>query len=246
VGKAGRGVKAKDNRVAKVTASDVVSYLRAHPKFLDDHPELFSDLTPPLYRKGHKVVDMQHFMIKRLQHQIDDACDREQALISSCRANLSSQGRVHAATFAVIQSRSWSELVETVTTDFTNLLGMDVSAICIEAHGTMSISDGRAYLGDTEYLGATAVSPGFVDSLLGSDRDSLLRENVVADERIFGDASSLVHSEALLRLCIGDNRPAGLLALGSSDAGYFHSGQGTELLSFLSSVLATCIQAHLA
>ena len=223
----------------------MVSYLRAHPNFLNSHPELFSDLTPPLHRKGHKVLDMQHFIIKRLQHQIGEACDREQALISSCRANLSSQSRVHAATYAVIQSRSWNELVETVTTDFTNLLGMDVTAICIESHRTMSISDEEANLGETEFLGATAVVPGFVDSLLGSDRGSLLRGNIVADERIFGEASSLVHSEALLRLCIGDNRPAGLLALGSSDAGHFHSGQGTELLSFLSSVLATCIQAHL-
>ena len=230
-------------RPEKVTAAAVVAYLRAHPKFLARHPELFADLTPPAHRNGRNVLDMQSFIIDRLQSQIDEGRDREGELVSACRGNLSSQGRIHAAVLALMEARSLEELIETVTTDLANLLDVDVASLCVEASEADQL---RAEGPAQGVAGIFMLEPGEVDARLGAERDCLLRGNIIADGRLFGGGASLVAAEALVRLQFGKEGPSGLLALGSRDSERFHLGQGTELLSFLAAVLALCIRGRLA
>ena len=73
----------------------------------------------------------------------------------------------------------------------------------------------------------------------------LLHENIDADPEIFGEASGLVRSEALVRLRISLRTPAGLLAFGSRDPERFGPSQATELLNFLARVLEHCIRTWL-
>ena len=237
-------------RPEKITAAAVVAYLRAHPKFLARHPELFADLTPPGHRNGRNVLDMQSFIIDRLQSQIDEARDREGELVSACRGNLSSQGRIHAAVLALIEARGLDELIETVTTDLANLLDVDVASLCVEASEadqprTQGLAPGQAQ-GQGGTAGIFMLEPGEVDARLGCEGDCLLRGDIIADERLFGGGASLVTAEALVRLQFGKDGPTGLLALGSRDSARFRPGQGTELLSFLAAVLALCIRGRLA
>ena len=68
----------------------------------------------------------------------------------------------------------------------------------------------------------------------------------LAGERaVFGGATGLVRSSALLRLRFGSRAPVGILALGSRRDEMFHPGQGTELLCFLGRVLELCVRAWL-
>lgn len=55
---------------APMTAARVASYLRSHPDFLVRHPDLVTVLTPPAAERGETVVDMQQFMLKRLQDEV--------------------------------------------------------------------------------------------------------------------------------------------------------------------------------
>ncbi|HTR84696.1 MAG TPA: DUF484 family protein, partial [Reyranella sp.] len=50
-------------------------------------------------------------------------------------------------------------------------------------------------------------------------------------------ASTLVRSQALLRLQLRRDAPQGVLAFGSRTPDKFHPGQGTELLTFLGKVV---------
>jgi uncharacterized protein YigA (DUF484 family) len=73
----------------------------------------------------------------------------------------------------------------------------------------------------------------------------VLRDEAVGDPEIFGPASDLVRSDALLRLHISSHAPAGLIAFGARHPGYFHAGQGTELMSFLGRVIEFGIRTWL-
>ena len=42
-------------------------YLRRHPDFLLEHPDLVWVLTPPEQRSGNGVVDMQRYMLERMK-----------------------------------------------------------------------------------------------------------------------------------------------------------------------------------
>ena len=71
-------------------------------------------------------------------------------------------------------------------------------------------------------------------------------EHTKDDGVVFGEAAGLVESAAFGRLHLGSGIPNGLLALGSRERGAFHSGQGTDLLIFLTRVLELTLHKWIA
>ena len=65
------------------------------------------------------------------------------------------------------------------------------------------------------------------------------------DGQVFGEASGLVKSAALARIQPGNGIPAAMLALGARDRGGFHSGQSSDLLTFLARVTEMCVHRWL-
>ena len=215
------------------TADEVLAYLTRHPGFLTDHPDLVGLLTPPEHRHGAGVVDMQQFMLQRLQTEVARLKGQQRALISTSRSNLTSQTRIHAAVLALIGATSFEQLIQTVTTDLAVLLDVDVVTLCVESD--------TGPLPRPPLPGVQLLPPGEVDRLLGVGKDALLEDEVRGDSALFGSGAGLVHSEALLRLSIGSHAPAGILALGSRKPHKFKAGQGTELLCFLAQSLEITI-----
>jgi uncharacterized protein len=231
------GKKAREAAVGDpiIAPAEVAGYLKRHPDFLVENPDLLAVLTPPSHRRGDNVVDMQHFMVERLKADLQRLKSQQRALIATSRSNLSSQQRIHAAVLALLAATSFEQLIQTVTTDLAILLDIDVVTLCIES------SNGFAR---TPLPGLQLLEPGDVDALLGPTRDALLEDEVAGDAAIFGSGAGLVQSEALLRLNV-TNAPPGLLALGTRRAGKFKPGQGTELLCFLAQTLAVTISQWL-
>ena len=215
----------------------VVSYLRAHPDFLARHPELLRLLTPPANSGGDNVYDFQTFMIDRLRAEIDAAQANNRDLLITSRENLAGQRRVHDAGLALLRATDFQQLVHITTTDLAVLLDLDVVTLCVEVAETQ--------LPHAVAGGVFALQPGAVDELIGPGRDILLARNRPGERAVFGSATGLVRSSALIRLRFGSRAPAGILALGSRRDEMFHPGQGTELLCFLGRVLELCVRAWL-
>ena len=227
------GKKAREPVVGSpiIAPAEVAGYLRRHPDFLVQNPDLLAILTPPSHRRGDNVVDMQHFMVERLKGDVHRLKSQQRELIATSRSNLSSQQRVNAAVLALLSATSFEQLIQIVTTDLVVLLDIDVVPLCIES------VNGHAR---PPLPGLQLLAPGDVDALLGQNRDALLEDEVAGDAQIFGSGAGLVQSEALLRLNVA-NAPPGLLALGTRHAGKFRPGHGTELLCFLAQALAVTI-----
>ena len=219
---------------SRLNADKVKAYLRRHPDFLIRHPELVSVLTPPSNQRGENVLDMQHFMIDRLQSELARAEAMRDDIVAASRSNLSSQGRVQGAVLALLEARSFEQFIEVVTTDFVNLLDVDVASLCIE-----TTKDGK--MADASTCGVRVLKRGSVGLLMGKSGDIVLRADIKGEAMIYGTAASVVRSDALLRLAMGSHAPAGLLALGSRDAKHFGPNQGKELLQFVGSVLSRLI-----
>jgi uncharacterized protein YigA (DUF484 family) len=216
--------------------ADVLLFLKNHPDFLNEHPELLPVLTPPAMQHGEGVLDMQHFMLQRLRGELAKLKGQQRALIATSRSNLSSQNRIHQAVLAVIAATSFEQLIQVVTTDLGVILDVDVVTIGIErAEGP------RPRL---PHPGVMLLRTGMVDQLLG-EREAILHGDIHGDPALFGGGAGLVRSQALLRLHVSDVTPAGLLCLGTRKADRFHAGQGTELLGFLARALERTIAAWL-
>lgn len=231
------GAAEKPAEETELKPRQVLRFLRENPDFLFRNPEILESLKPPFRNSGDGVIDLQHFMVERLRGDMARLRADQDDLVSTSRDNLSNQARVHKAVLALLGAPTFEQLIEVVTVDFAMLLDVDVACLCIESEGE---PNRRIMAG-----GVHLVPPGTVEALFGRTRDVILRSDVEGDAALFAGAAGLVRSDALVRLSVSKATPPGLLAFGTRHPGYFHPGQGTELLTFLARVLEHCVREWL-
>jgi hypothetical protein len=227
----------QSQRISGAVNAEVVSaYLRDNPDFLIRHAYLMQHLKPPMLRRGSNVLDLQYYMVERLQTEVGRMRDQQRELIEASRTNLNNQGRIHAAALLLLDAQSFEELIQTITTDLAVLLDLDVSCLIVES--------GNCDIPGPDTSGVRVVKAGSIDAWLGR-REIVLAGNVYGDSSIFGGAAGLVRSEALIRLHISGETSPGMLAFGSREPGLFEQGHSTELISFLARVVERCIRSWL-
>ena len=220
------------------SAAQVIAYLRRHPDFLYRHPELLDIQTPPARHNEGPVVDLQHFMVERLRNDVAKLRANQDEIIANSRDNLGTQERIHKAVLALLEAETFEEFIEIITGDLVLLLEVDVVCLCIERT--------EGYNRRPKLDGLELLEQGAVDRIMGGkNRQVLLRDDTVGDPEVFGGASELVRSDALVRLKPSKAAPNAVLAFGTRHPGYFHPGQGTELLSFLGRIIEFGIRSWL-
>ncbi|MDP6706353.1 MAG: DUF484 family protein [Alphaproteobacteria bacterium] len=219
-------------------SDEIKAYLRAHPEFLCDNPELVETLTPPAINGSDQVRDLQQYMVLKSRDELRHLRAQQEALVDTSRANQAIQAQVHSAVLTLVEARSFEHLIHLVTTELAQTLDVDVVTICVE-------TTAEAPVGRAKTAGVYVLEPHGVDSRIGQGREVLLANDVPADPEVFGPAAGLVRSQALARLRAGRRTPEGLLALGSRDREKFHPGQGAELLNFLAALLERLIRGWL-
>jgi len=231
----------------------VVEFLTANPDFLLRHEELLAVLTPPSqFSEGEdessdggaesdggsgNVVDMQNFMLNRLQSDLSHLTDNQDALIATSRSNMTSQGQIHEAVLALLRAESLVHLLHIITADLPTILDLDVVTLCVE--------DLNMPMAHLAVGGVYGLDAGMVDELIGAGKATILRRKTPFSQRIYGPVAPLVGSDALTRLSVGSEMPNALIAIGSRRKDKFHPGQGTELLKFLTRVIEECLMSWL-
>ncbi len=227
----------KEKVPALPSAAQVIAYLRRHPDFLFRHPELLDMQASPARHTDNQVVDLQHFMVERLRQDVAKLRANQDEIIANSRDNLGTQERIHKAVLAMLEAETFEEFIDIITGDLVLLLEVDVVCLCIERT--------EGYNRRPKLDGLELLEQGAVDRIMGKGRQVLLRDEAVGDPEVFGGAAELVRSDALLRLKPSKAAPNALLAFGTRHPGYFHPGQGTELLSFLGRIIEFGIRSWL-
>jgi uncharacterized protein YigA (DUF484 family) len=232
-----RGEETQKKMPALPSAAQVIAYLRRHPDFLFRHPELLDMQSSPARHTESQVVDLQHFMVERLRQDVTKLRASQDEIIANSRDNLGTQERIHKAVLAMLEAETFEEFIDIITGDLVLLLEVDVVCLCIER------TDG--YNRRPKLDGLELLEQGAVDRIIGKGRQVMLRDEAVGDPEVFGGAAELVRSDALVRLKPSKAAPNALLAFGTRHPGYFHPGQGTELLSFLGRIIEFGIRSWL-
>jgi uncharacterized protein YigA (DUF484 family) len=222
---------------ATPTGSEVAEYLRRHPDFLVEHPDLLRLLTPPAHDRGEGVVDMQRYMLERLRGELGKLQDSQNDLIATARENLSIQSRIHASILALLGATTLEHLIEVITTDLA--VHLEVDSVVLGFEALDRVAPGQ------QARGLRLFPRGRIDRLMAGAREVLLIADAPGDSELFGSAATLVRSQALLRMQLRRDAPMGVLAFGARDPQKFHPGQGSELLTFLGRVVELSIRAWL-
>ncbi len=111
-------------------AARVQAYLRAHPDFLAERPDLYASLAPPLRVHGTILADHMEAMLRRARARAAEMEARAADVLAAGRASTGIAERVQEAVIALLQA---SDPAECVTEIWPGLLGIDAAALCCEA-----------------------------------------------------------------------------------------------------------------
>lgn len=211
-------------------AMDVADYLRRHPQFLKDFPDIAQELVIP--RERGPASSLTAYQLETLRTRNRELTERLADLIAIAADNEQLMVRVHSLTIDLLRANTLAEtcrsFIATLNEDFNTDL------VCLALF--RSVPD----LSHADWL---LVAPQGRDALPEFaeffTRGEPLCGRLAQDklERLFGARAESVQSAALLR--VGDE---GLLAIGSDDINRFHPGIGTIFLKLIAQALAAALQ----
>ena len=207
---------------------DVIAWLKAHPDFLARHPDVIDLLLPPKENSGRKIADFQSYMIQRLKADKAEAIGMTREVVETARNNMNSQTRIHKAILRLLEAQSFDEFIESITSDLTALLDVDITTLVVEADGQN--------IPHIHTTGIRVIPEGTVDIWM-QGKNILLQSDISGIEPVYGAGATLVKSQALVRVDVSHQTPPAIIAFGSRDPFLFTPTQGTELVSFLARVI---------
>ncbi len=196
----------------------VAAFLRAHPRFLAEQPELYRILAPPQRVHGEVLADHMAAMVRTERAHAAAMAERADGVLAAGRAAAGMTARVHEAVLALIGA---GDVAECVAVAFPALLAVDAAALCAE----------------TPLPGARKLPPGTVARLLGG-RAVAHRSDADEARLLHGEAAALARHDALVRI---PGEPPALLALSAREHWMLDPAQGAGALAFLGRAVAAAL-----
>ena len=194
-------------------AEEVAAFLRRHPNFLADRPDLYRSLLPPERVHGEVLADHMAAMLRAARAQAAELAARADSVLAAGRARAGLSHRVQEAVVSLMKSDDPAPWVEA---ELPPLLGLDAATICVEHYRP----------------GTRRLPAGTVRRLL-SGRDVVFRDHPSDAALLHAEAAPLARRDALVRVPGG---PA-LLALACRDRGALPGEAEGAVLAFLGRAL---------
>ena len=212
-----------------LTKEDILEFMQKNPDFLQENPDVLDVLIPrkePPKKGG--IADFQSYLIDRLKADKQEVIDNTRTIVENARSNMNNQQRIHKAVLRLLEANSLIEFLQCVTIDMASMLDVDISVLVIECDDSE--------IPHIDQKGLRVLPSGTVAKWMGK-KTVMLQDNISGIEAIYGGGATLVSSQILLRLDIGEDTPPAILAFGSRDPDMFTDGQATDQITFLARVV---------
>jgi len=207
----------------------VAAYLKRHPEFLSEYPELAAKLTMP--RPEGAVASLAVYQLQSLRDKNAELERQLAELVTIAAENEKLMERVHALTIALLRANTMEVTVRTVIAK--------LSADFHTEQVRLLLFGDEPQLPRTEWMqqipeGAAALQE-FAEFLHKNEPVSgrLSAEKL---ERLFGAEAAQIHSVAMMRL--GD---CGILAIGSANPDRFQPGMGNLFLKMIGATVTAAL-----
>lgn len=213
--------------------TDVASFLRRHPEFLSEYPDIALTLAMP--RDQGASTSLAHYQLDVLREQKRELNRRLHELIGNAQDNEQLMIRTHTLAMALLRERTLGDSVRRVVAVLTEDFNTEKVRLVL----FRAASDD---LPATDWLllapGGAAELPAFAEFLKhGEPLCGRLQPEKL--DYLFGEQKDQVLSSVLVT--VGN---VGMLAVGSSDAHRFHPGMGTVFLKLIAETIAAAIARY--
>jgi len=213
--------------------------IMADPAVLLDDKDIMRVLVAANERAmGPNVVDLRGIAMDRLEKRLDRLEDTHRTVVAAAYDNVAGTAQIHRAVLRLLEPQRFETFLRDLSGEVTSILRVDSLRLVIEADHTDE-DDG------IERLESVLVTEprGFVDAYLRAGSSFPARPVVLRPIGLASVHDDGIQSEACLRLDLGED--VGLLALGSRDSRQFLPQHGTDLLTFLGSVVERTLRRWL-
>jgi uncharacterized protein YigA (DUF484 family) len=210
----------------------VAAYLRKHPDFLDDFPEILEELQLN-HNSGvaSSLIERQVEQLRQKNQELDRQLNR---LIHVASENEDLMSRLHQLTLELMSIDSRKEFFTQLGNSLLNDFNADILQICLFDKAVASEAGE-----DVTYIQADDPAMEQFRSHLDKDHTVCGRLNESKLEFLFGTKARWVQSTALVPL--GEKGDNGMMAIGSSDPARFYPGMGTLFLDLLANVISSSL-----
>lgn len=223
----------QSNRSDPLDPALVEAFLRAHPQFLVEHPDLLASLELSHHTGGTSLIERQ---VGRLREENASLKKQLEDFRAIAVENQDILERMHRLQLELVQSESFEELLDRLADRLAEDFDCRLSRL--------ALWDGDG-LQDHVLLRRLTDDGGreLFEELVSApepDHGRLRRDRL---EWMFGAQGDRIASAVFVPL--DPNVPLGLLALASSRPEQFHPGVGTLFLKLLAQTLGHCLAQHL-
>lgn len=210
-------------------AEQVAAYLRRHPRFLNDYPELAISLNAPRNEAG--TTSLTGYQLEVLRDKNRELNRRLQELYSIAQENERLTLRTHQLTLALLRANSVFDTLQSLVASLIEQFNSDLVRV--------ALVPGNATLPNADWLkqfDPTQIEARLFDEFLKLGAPLCGRLQPDKLRALFDDQAEAVQSAALVAL------PAhGLLAIGSREANHFYPGMGTLFLRMMGESVAAAL-----
>jgi hypothetical protein len=213
-----------------LTAMEVASYLRRHPEFLGEFPDVALTLVVP--REQGSTTSLASYQLEVLRDKNRELNQRLHELIETASDNEQVVVRVHSLTVALMHERTLGDTVRRVVAGLTEDFHTELVRLAL----FRAPSD---ELASADWL---IVAPknetrwNVFDEFLKRTEPLCGRLQPEKLDSLFGKQAGDVKSAVLVPI-----DGIGMLAIGSTDANRFHPGMGTVFLKLIAEAIGAAI-----
>jgi uncharacterized protein YigA (DUF484 family) len=214
-----------------MNADDIARYLRTHPQFFDQHPELLETINVP-HPYGGRAIPLAERQTVALREKLKVLEGRLAELLHFGEENDAISEKVHRLSVAVASARDFPAFAAALYFHLREDFAVPHVALRVWGKSVPADFDEARPVDEAQRLHAGAMATPQCGPAAGNPFLPW-----------FGEAAEHVRSMALVPL--GQTAVFGLLALGSEDAKRFYSDMGTLYLRRIGELCASGVTARL-
>jgi uncharacterized protein YigA (DUF484 family) len=223
-------IASEDNyEVPTLNAGTVAEYLRSHPEFFNEYPDLLIDIKVP--HASGDAISLVERQLSALREQNDQTRKRMHELIEIARQNEELARRMHQLALTLMDAGEPKDIFATLYDNLKKNFRAD--KVIVRLFAEPSFID--TYAGE-EFAGSRVAQQSLFKSII--DKRLPLSGRLKRQQQVFlfGDDGDDIASAVLVPL--HGNGWGGIMAIGSLNADRFQEGMGVELLANMGEVLS--------